>query len=83
MILSLTSIIKIKMKLSKKAKKAVVESATIKGKIADATGRSYQSVERWLEDDHFMLVTHPVVNIISQETGLRTEEIITEEKSVA
>lgn len=64
------------MKLSKSALKAIEDSKTIQGKIADACRVSFWTVLRWVESNDQMLTTASVLAILATETELTQEEIL-------
>lgn len=68
-----------KMKLTKKVLNILEGSATIQGRIADASEKSFATVKRWIENNDEMLTTASNLQIIREETKLSDEEILVEE----
>lgn len=68
--------------ISEKAKRAIKDSELLKGRLADALGRSVSSVNRWVyENDTLILTTAIAVQIIKEETGLTEDEILAREEA--
>lgn len=66
------------MKLTKKILHLLSDSSALQGKIADATGRSFTTVQRWIDRNDTMLTTASVLQIIREETGFKDEVILEE-----
>jgi hypothetical protein len=67
--------------LSKKAIEALKASESMKGRIAEALGRSVYTVNRWMYDNDVMLTTATALQIIREETGLTDDEILQKESA--
>lgn len=65
--------------LTKKAKKILSDSQAIQGRLADAFGRSFISIQRWIEANDEMLTTAKALQIIREETGLSDDEILAQD----
>lgn len=53
-----------------------------KQRFADRIGKNIQTVYRWLQDNSEEMTKAAIVEVISEETGLRKDQIIEEESLI-
>ena len=51
--------------------------------IANAMGKSYGRVKNWFYEDSTMLTSYAALKIISKETGLKIDQLVTSKKVTA
>ncbi len=63
--------------LTKKAIDKIQENPMCQSKISIATGKSVDTVQRWLrENSNLVLTSQSVLDVIKKETGLTVKEIV-------
>lgn len=67
------------MKLSEKVRQQIGSSPTIIAKISEATGRTFQTIERWIEKNDEMLTMAKCLHVIYKELGLTEAEVLESE----
>lgn len=73
------------IQLTKEAKRMIGErkGMRIRNRLALEMDKSTSTIERWLTDNDEMLTTALAVKIISEETGLSANQILTEHTEAA
>ena len=66
------------MELTKNALKAIREKKECRIRLQYELNVTDATIYRWLENNSIMLTTAQALQIISEETGLKQEEILTE-----
>jgi hypothetical protein len=64
------------MKLSEKVRQQVESSPEIIGKLSGATGRSFQTIKRWVDSNDEMLTMAKCMSVICEELGMTQDEIL-------
>lgn len=67
-----------KICLSTRAKNLLLPHKQIKQKIADAIGKDYWTVHRWIQHDDSKITQAAALQVIREETGLTNELILQE-----
>ena len=62
--------------LTQKALTKIGKNGTLKGRLADAMGKSMFTIHRWIKDNDPMLTTATALQIIREETGMSDDEIL-------
>lgn len=70
------------MKLTEKVIEIIKSNAPLQGKIVEATGKNWQTILRWAEQNHEFLTTAAVIAVLKKETGLTEKQILTERETV-
>lgn len=71
------------MRIKKEVLKQISDNAGIRGRICAATGKSYPTIQRWVEDNDEGLTLASALEVIREELGLTNDEILEREKSAA
>lgn len=71
------------MRLKKNIIEELRRNPGIRGRLCADLGKSYPTVQRWVEENHTMLTTAAALRIISEEMGLTNDEILEEEPKTA
>lgn len=71
------------MELTKNALKAIREKKECRIRLQYELNKTDATIYRWLDENNIMLTTAQALQIISEETGLSQEEILTDESKVA
>lgn len=67
-----------KMRLTEKAVTSIRKNNTVIGKLIIAFNRGQNTIENWLKANDSPLTTPKALSIISEETGLTSEQILEE-----
>lgn len=78
-----SKVIKTIMKIKKEVLAKLRMSPGIRGRICAATGKSYPTVQRWVEENAEGLTLEASLKVIREELNLTNDEILEQEEKTA